>query len=250
MRKSFVFLLCAVLLFSGCAKYEEHTIVSFDEESRIVIENSETDQISELLIKEKKYTFEGKDLVVLDVTNITGSSLSVTINVSFFTKNGKTVKTQTQTFDQFYSGYQNYFIFEPKIKFDHFTYTVSTEEYTGTCYSEQFHSELVEIHQHDFWVEALRLQGDFETKYPTVFAKVMAKYSGRESVYYECRWILLNTNGEIAAIITSQSDLVSGIESYSSAILYQAPEEQFVFPEKFKGDLQFLVALKSIRANG
>ena len=133
MRKSFVFLLCAVLLFSGCAKYEEHTIVSFDEESRIVIENSETDQISELLIKEKKYTFEGKDLVVLDVTNITGSSLSVTINVSFFTKNGKTVKTQTQTFDQFYSGYQNYFIFEPKIKFDHFTYTVSTVFKSGVA---------------------------------------------------------------------------------------------------------------------
>ncbi|MBQ3003292.1 MAG: hypothetical protein IJD82_06140 [Clostridia bacterium] len=246
MRKSFVFLLCALLLFSGCAKYEEHTIVSFDDQSRITVENSETALSGELIVKEKKFSFEGNDIMLLDVTNETSKTYSVTINASFLDKNGTVLTTETQTFEQFYSGYQNYFIFEPQLTFDDFAYTVSTEVYEGVCYSKSFEMNLYELCEDERWP----VDNQMKDLQHAILATVMTKNTGNQNIYYECRWLLLNVQGEVIRILTSHSDVNAGAEDYFSVPLYCAPEDEFVYPQELKGEIQFIVSLKSIRANG
>lgn len=239
-------ILCAVFMFSGCSKYEEHKIVSYDEESRITVENSETAQSGELIVKEKKYFFEGNDIMLLDVTNETNETCSVTVEASYLDENGAVLKTETQTFDQFYSGYQNYFIFEPKITFADFTYSVSTEAYEGVCYSKNFEMTLYEFIEDDKYP----VDYDPNNRQHAILGTLRTKNTGKENIYYECRWLLLNSKGEIIRIISSHSTVNAGIEDYFSVPLYYAPEEEFVYPEELKGEIQFIVSLKSIQAHG
>ena len=250
MRKSFVFLLCAVLLFSGCAKYEEHTIVSFDEESRIVIENSETDRISELLIKEKKYTFEGKDLVVLDVTNITGSSLSVTINVSFFTKNGKTVETQTQTFDQFSAGYSNNFLFAPNMAFDKFEYRVETSEAGGPFYADKLEYKYNGLREMPYYIPEQIAKDDY-TMYPAVLASFSYKYTGDAPVQADIKWLLVNESGQIVYIAEKSRiiDVGQGFDRYFDTVVFYTLESELVWEDEWKGDIQAIPILQRIVVN-
>jgi len=238
-------LLYVFFALTGCSDHDKYEIESYDEESRIIVENSETTLSGELIVKEKKFSFEGNDIMLLDVTNETNEACSITVNASFFDKSGAVLTTEAQTFDQFYPGYQNYFIFEPKIPFADFKYTISTEPYTGACYSKNFEMTLYEICEDERWP----VDNEMKELQHAILGTVKTKNTGQENVYYECRWLLLSSEGEIVRIITSHSSVNAGIEDYFSVPLYCAPHEEFVYPEELKGEVQFLVALKSIRKN-
>ena len=132
-------LLLAVVLtaFSGCSEEMESSDLnifseaSYDNESKFVPEQSidTSEEVSEepltgeFVVKDKKYTFEGNDLVIVSVENKTNKNYSVTVTGTYLDADGKTLKTETQTSDQYSAGFCQYFLFEPKMKFDKFTYT-------------------------------------------------------------------------------------------------------------------------------
>ena len=75
-------------------------------------------------IKEKKYTLDGKDVLLMYVGNPTDISYDVTISVTYFDESGTQIKKQVQSYDWFCGDYQKYFLFRPGKIFDSYTYEV------------------------------------------------------------------------------------------------------------------------------
>ena len=73
-------------------------------------------------------------IALLDITNETDKHYSITINGRYLDKDGRVLKAETQTWDQFKSGWQKYFLFRPGITFEKFEYTIEMTEYTGDCW--------------------------------------------------------------------------------------------------------------------
>ena len=83
----------------------------------------------EFIITEKKYDYKDSNLILLDVANDTGTNCDLTITGTFYDEAGDVVRIQQQIYHNFPTGWSNYFIFWPQMKFDTFTYEVSAEEY-------------------------------------------------------------------------------------------------------------------------
>ena len=83
----------------------------------------------EFIITEKKYEYKEKNFMLLNVTNDTGKNCNLTITGTFYDEAGEIVRIQQQTYRNHPTGWSNYFIFYPDMKFDTFTYEVSAEEY-------------------------------------------------------------------------------------------------------------------------
>lgn len=90
------------------------------------------------LVSEKKYDFEGNNLVVLNVENKTDKNYSIAIKGTYLDENGETLKEETITFEGFTAGWKNNFFFVPNIPFDRFSYTLETTEYAGECLAHLF----------------------------------------------------------------------------------------------------------------
>ena len=128
----FFTLIAAMLVSCDEQKSTQHEISDYDSVSAVAPDDG---QISgEITVKDKKYVFEGKDVVILDVQNSTDTDLSITINGTYLDESGNVLLTETKTFEQFYSGWQNYFLFNPKINFAKFTYTVESVKATEECF--------------------------------------------------------------------------------------------------------------------
>ena len=128
-----------------------------------------TEQADGFMIKDKKYSYEGTDLVILDVENQTEKNYTITINGSYLDKDGNILKTETQTFEGFCAGLQNYFLFQPKITFDKFTYTVEMSEYKEECLMSYF--KLLDAKLTLKYSSANFINGDTKM-YPTIFASL------------------------------------------------------------------------------
>ena len=83
----------------------------------------------EFIITEKKYEYKEKNFMLLNVTNDTGKNCNLTITGTFYDEAGNVVRIQQQLYRNHPTGWSNYFIFYPDMKFDTFTYEVSAEEY-------------------------------------------------------------------------------------------------------------------------
>lgn len=140
------FIMISIILsvLVGCTKEElspAGTISDFDSRAHLQVSASGNDFASgdmsresitgEFVVSEKRYSYEGTDLMVLYIENQSNQHYNVTINGTYLDENGETLKEECQTFEGFAAGWHNYFIFCPKMAFDRFTYTVDTEEYVA-----------------------------------------------------------------------------------------------------------------------
>ena len=128
----FFTLIAAMLVSCDEQKSPQHEISDYDSVSAVAPDDGQI--CGEITVKDKKYVFEGKDVVILDVQNGTDTDLSITINGTYLDESGNVLLTETKTFEQFYSGWQNYFLFNPKINFAKFTYTVESVKATEECF--------------------------------------------------------------------------------------------------------------------
>lgn len=158
MKRSFtLFLLLsmALMLFAGCSEKEmtkAGNVSDFESQANIQVgisedaaeDTSKAPLSGEFVVSEKKYDYNGANLMLLYVENQTNRHYNVTIHGTYFDENGETIQEETQTFEGFASGWSNHFVFYPRKAFDSFTYTVDTEEFipetmhadeSGTPYS-------------------------------------------------------------------------------------------------------------------
>lgn len=263
MKKLLVIILTLVLtliVFTGCDEEGDssdlniYSEASFDNESKFVPdEESKGSEVSEealtgeFVVKDKKYTFEGNDLVIVSVENQTNKNYSVTVTGTYLDKDGNVLKTETQTFDQYSAGYSGYFLFKPDMQFDKFTYEFKSEETEGPFYAKDLTFKFNGFEEQWVTITEQELKNDF-TKYPTIVAPLSIAYSGNVKVHVVTYWVLLTETGEVIEIIFYEPWLNPGVElsDRQDFPLYQTMEDDFVWPEGWKNNVQAIPILKKI----
>lgn len=256
MKKTLLYLLtlvCCIAMLDSCSEESsEYTISEFDNESKIVLgENpgdtesgTKTQVTGELTVKEKKYTFEGTDLMLLEITNETDKNCSVTVNGSYLDKDGNVLKTETQTFDQFAVGYQNFFLFRPEFQFEKFTYTVEAEATDTIMHASKMQASLADIYEQKVPNLELATQGD-DRLYPTIIAYFEYLKNTDEVLDVRSTWVLFNEKDEIIAIVPIGTYLRDELEGQQYP-LYTTTEDTLVWPEDFKGNVRAIHVLTSL----
>ncbi|MBR6559274.1 MAG: hypothetical protein IKT70_09790 [Clostridia bacterium] len=219
--------------------------IEYDTES---IVNANGDKSIEFSVKGKKYKYKENNLLILLVKNKTDTNYSVSVSVDFLDSTGKTLKSETQTFEGFATGYENFFAFEPGILFDNYTYEINVEEYTGECYAKDvdvWFGGLVETRFPDF--KQLFIDGKLEdyTKYPTIKADRYYKSTTASVLDTSYKFILIDNTGEV--YFTGIGGL--RLQPYmtdvcNSEYLYQVHEDTLTWPENFTGDVIGICAME------
>ena len=65
----------------------------------------------EFICKDKTYEYNGNNITILKLENHTAENYAVTIDAEFLDADGKVLKRETQTFNGFPAGWENYFFF-------------------------------------------------------------------------------------------------------------------------------------------
>lgn len=229
-------------------KDTEYVVSEYDNESIIQADSSTTDEASaeneNFIVKDKKYTFEGTDLILLNVKNKTSKNYSVTVTGTYLDKDGKVLKTETQTFDQSAAGYENFFLFNPMIVFDKFTYMLEVNETDAVMYAPNLEASLAEIYEKDIPVEEMIQQGNYNL-FPGIVASFEYKKNSDEVLDIRSQWLLFNETDELIAIVPLGTYLWDEIE-WQQWNLYYTTEETLEWPEEFQGNIRAVHILKSL----
>ena len=267
MKKTLVIVFTLVLTltaFAGCSENGEelniYSEASYDNESKFVPEEESKESTTsesvvsgeenvplsgEFVVKDKKYTFEGNDLVIVSVENKTNKNYSVTITGTYLDKGGNVLKTETQTFDQYSAGYNGYFMFKPDLQFDKFTYEFKTKESEGPFYAKDIVFNFKGLSDELSIIDEQLAQNDY-TKYPSIAATFAYRYTGEVSLYPTLKWILFSEADTIIAMIDAKPMLQPNQEfdSEDMSILLQTMEDKLVWPEEYKGKVRAIVIVK------
>ena len=247
-----VFLIAATALtvFAGCSEEGEssdwnlYSEASYDNESKFVpdeeskedntSENTENSEQSnplsgEFVVKDKKYSFEGNDLVIISVDNQTNKNYSVTITGTYLDKEGKTLKAEKQTFDQYSAGYSNYFLFQPNMQFESFTYKFDAKETDGPFYAKHVSVRFNRLFELLLFIPAQCEKNDF-TKYPTVSDSLSWAFTGDTTTYIHTKCIYINEKDEIIGIFDRMKFLYVGdsfADGEKTEVFYQTTDMNF-----------------------
>lgn len=176
----------------------------------------------EFVVGEKKYTFQGNDLLLLSVENKTGSAYDVTVNGQYLDASGNVIKEESQTYVGFPAGWQNYFIFRPKATFDGFTYDLSAKPcdlsdkvhfpdgdpltpYVSLTYSKQLH-----------WQYGGPFNGGMRD---LVFDFTLTNRHTKYTIAATFHALVLDANGEIYATDYEYGENASGVGNFVSGTL-------------------------------
>ncbi len=176
----------------------------------------------EFIITEKKYEYKEKNFMLLNVTNDTGKNCNLTITGTFYDEAGDVLRIQQQLYRNHPTGWSNYFIFYPDMKFDTFTYEVSAEEYENLTPLDSMFS-----HNGDTlsdrviigWIPELFWYDDANESKKLTYRMV------QRGTHPECETkifghqLLLDENGDVYALDIAdrfQGDMTSGYEQTST----------------------------------
>ena len=205
-----------------------------------------TEPTGGFMIKDKKYSYEGTDLVILDVENQTDKNYTITINGSYLDKDGNVIKTETQTFEGFCAGMQNYFLFQPKITFDIFTYTVEMVEYKEECLMSYF--KLLDAKLTLKYSSANFINGD-RNLYPTIFASLHEYNSHSEMLVLYKNVIVIDQYDRIYTIQYRFNTIAPQNETQGWAdyeLYYELTDGEITWPDELEGDVKILLSVIKI----
>ncbi len=280
MKKLYLLLAFALVLgvLCGCADkpIPEYVIGSYDDESRFELDDllgeeqgavsdpsaGESDADSSgntsdkedhlqsdedggsFLIKQKKYTYDGNDLVILDVTNESNGNYSITITGTYLDDSGAELKTETQTFDQFSAGYKNYFLFMPDIRFSDFTYTAEARKTDAPCYAKDVRYNFLGLEENaDATVENDKL-----VWHPAIVATMNYAYVGSTTVQAFMQCVLVNESDEIIAIFEKAPVLayLPDPDGKDYIPIYISPTDELEWPDSIKGTIRAFVVIEKV----
>ena len=266
MKKEIIILLLSALtlaLATSCAdgsgndKYEESNYDNVsvyqptDNESENQAEDVSSPALTgEFTVKDKVYDFRGNNIAIVSVKNGTNKDYSVTIKGSFLDKDGNVLKEETQTLDQYSAGYENYFLFEPNIAFDKFTYEFDTTEADGPFFAKYFDFKYNGLNYTPTVIHSLMAQGDY-TRYPTVNADLRYEYTSEETSSFYVRWVIMSAEGEIMALCNDvqRCDVPWGFEdAWRPFALHMTTDRSWKHPEEWK-DFSAICVVKEVSSD-
>ncbi len=262
MRKYVIMLLLTAVTLTalaGCKNNDSniYTEASYDSVSEFVpdsVSGEETENsdslTGEFVVKEKKYTFSGNDLVVVSVENNTNKNYVVTITGTYLDAENKVLKTETQIFDQFSAGYSNNFLFAPNMTFDKFEYRVETSEAGGPFYADKLEYKYNGLREMPYYIPEQIAKDDY-TMYPAVLASFSYKYTGDKPIQADIKWLLVNESGQIVYIAEKSRiiDVGQGFDRYFDTVVFYTLESELVWEDDWKGDIQAIPILQGIVVN-
>ena len=219
------------------------------------IESDPIPTTGNVVVKEKKYNYDGAHVMILNVENQTDKSLTLTITGHFKDANGKELKSETQTFEGFSANCRNYFVFRPGIKFDSFTYEVKAAKFSGNDFLKYItYSTNVNVYA---WASPDDFNGDGKS-FPPGEERAAVCWDYRvyneyvQEIYTAATYVLFDKNGEIYAINdgrngsmnmpSRQEDNISNLDLYLD-ILYK----DFELPKELKGNCTGIIAFSNVQ---
>ena len=260
MKKTMILMLVLILTLCGCKQnveenlYEESNydvvsayVPSDTSAEQSTAESQSTEVEGEFTIKVKTYDFRGNNIAILNVKNGTNKNYTVTVKGSYLDESGNVLGTETQTLDQYSSGYEGYFFFEPKMAFADFQYEIETEESDGPFLAKDHrfrYAGLIEMQKQN--ITLADQQNDF-TRYPAVVADMRFEYTNESEASFWLTIVYFNAKGEIMAICDAVDtyDKPSYFEDelWSPFDLYQTTDQSW----KYDGQWDDLTAICIVR---
>ena len=210
----------------------------------------------ELCIKEKKYAYNGADVMIVRVDNCSQLDLNLTFVAKFTDADGNVLNTQIRRMEGFPKEFKNYFVFETGVAFETVSLNIITSEFKGETYAEYLepgHDVLVEAHPrsvsyfddpgrpYDNPLVDLIVSYPFDCTYPT-----------DELFRYSADFVLFDVNGEIYQIDHAYNKDISASKFYGDHVerVTLLPDDiswdDYVLPRELKGDLKGIIALNSV----
>jgi hypothetical protein len=263
MKKSVLHLLIfAIMLTSLCACGEESTSelsytdfsdtefsyenTSFflpPDTSENTSQNESSGEVDGFTVKDKKYQYKDKDLVIIEVQNDTSRNYSVTISGTYYDQKGAILKTETHSFDGFAAGYRNYFLFAPNLTFSNFSYAFSATEYSGECYAQNLSYSLSNLREERWPI--YQVTGDHTTPYPMITARLRYTNKNTENVTVATLSIIIDENDQIFSIETNGTVDIPP-NAYAESTLtpyYEITEGELSWPKALQDKLTKMVIL-------
>ena len=198
----------------------------------------------DFVCKEKMYEYKGNTVTVLKLENHSVKNCTVTIQAEFLSAGGIVIKTETQSFEGFPAGWQNYFVFNPEMKYTTMKYTLDVEEYTGEMYFASTSGYVLgDIYETKAPLPQTLAQRDYE-KYSCVKAKFDTVDLPKTPYYKSLFFIVFDNTGKIA-VIKTQSGPYWG-EGHINILVYAPPvptKEALDWPEELDGGVTGIVGI-------
>ena len=192
----------------------------------------------------KTYTYKGHDVAIIKLENHTTQNYTVTINAKYLDADGNELKTETQTFEGFPSGWENHFFFNPGIRFSNFTYTLTAQEFSGECgvnsNSQAYFTRIFETKMHHIVDGHIDVEGG---KVPTLSAEF--QFENFKASLQILTELVIDKNGEICAIHRYEAS--GGGSGTKSWPIYQTTEDELIIPENLQGELIGVVCFHSVQ---
>ena len=100
--------------------------------------NTHTVDGGEFVFKEKKYAFQGNNLVIADVKNETENNYTLVVHCSYFDEQSEQVFTESRTYEGWAAGYTQPILFLPMMAFDSYDYRLEVKPYDGECFGANY----------------------------------------------------------------------------------------------------------------
>jgi len=90
-------------------------------------------------VSQKKYTFKGNNVMLLNVENTSDTAYSIEITASYKNTGGNNIKSEVISFEGFAPNWSNYFVLNPQISFDEFEFELKATPYSGPVLADKVH---------------------------------------------------------------------------------------------------------------
>ncbi len=223
----------------------------------VIKEYDKEEHINGYSVKGRKYTYEGRAILILFVSDETWEDNSLQFTVDFLDADGNTLRTVKQSFEGFSAGWRNYFVFQSRHSdFEDYVCTLETTPYDGIPYSGYIQSGTEEVSvvvrpevEYRFYDPDVL---DFE-EYTSLDAKFVLVNFHSKPLSYSGYRILFDNQGEIYSFKRIPQAFCSShrehkdygmynVLLYNTDILWENYRTEFVMPEELTGEVSALTA--------
>ena len=202
----------------------------------------------EFVCKEKTYEYNGNNVTILKLENHSEANYTVTIQAKYLSAYGIVLGTETQSFEGFPAGWQNYFVFMPQMRYAAMEYTLDVEEYTGKMYFASTSGYVLgDIYEEGMPLREKMAIGDYE-KYSGIAAQFDSVGMPKTPYYKRRVAIVFDNTGEIAVINTQHGSFYSAPgEGHFNVVVYTPPVatmDPLDWPEELDGGVTGIVAIR------